>query len=380
MIRRSWRSCWRRRPSCPSSRARARPPSVLLPVLPREWGQRCALRWGRTARPGHWGADATIEEVMHTINAVGHAEVYPGVFGLEPDSLCSRTRWTWLGADSSYASRIGTRRRLVSLRGSDLRLPVHGRGVHLLGAGELPRDPERSADLCRHRGRVGAVLPEQLASTDAAIHALLSDPARPMPQTARMATTLPRSAERGGISIVERGHTVVLPACRGRAAGDPDRAARGRGVHGGAPLEHVEVPCGDEAPGGVARALHEGAPGRPGARRAASDGHRVCGPALTREREERASSWRSSAPGFRVRQAWEQRVISSQRVAHLRRQVMVRPQVRQSLVSILGAIARGWPRTVSGTARWLALRGEGGIPAPPAPEPSTLECTRHDLR
>lgn len=38
------------------------------------------------SQPGHWGADATIEEVMHTINAVGHTEVYPGVFGLDPDA------------------------------------------------------------------------------------------------------------------------------------------------------------------------------------------------------------------------------------------------------------------------------------------------------
>jgi len=38
------------------------------------------------SQPGHWGADATIEELMHTINAVGHAEVYPAVFGLDPDA------------------------------------------------------------------------------------------------------------------------------------------------------------------------------------------------------------------------------------------------------------------------------------------------------
>ena len=38
------------------------------------------------SRPGRWGTDATIEECMHTVNAVGHVEVYPDVFGLEPDS------------------------------------------------------------------------------------------------------------------------------------------------------------------------------------------------------------------------------------------------------------------------------------------------------
>jgi len=38
------------------------------------------------SQPGHWGADATIEEIMHTINHVGHVALYPDAFGLEPDS------------------------------------------------------------------------------------------------------------------------------------------------------------------------------------------------------------------------------------------------------------------------------------------------------
>ena len=36
--------------------------------------------------PGHWGDDASVEEIMHTINHVGHVNVYPDAFGLEPDS------------------------------------------------------------------------------------------------------------------------------------------------------------------------------------------------------------------------------------------------------------------------------------------------------
>ncbi len=38
------------------------------------------------ARPGHWGADATVEEIMHTINHRGHVEIYPEAFGLDPGS------------------------------------------------------------------------------------------------------------------------------------------------------------------------------------------------------------------------------------------------------------------------------------------------------
>ena len=33
-------------------------------------------------QPGHWGDDATVEEVLHTINACGQLIIYPQVFGL----------------------------------------------------------------------------------------------------------------------------------------------------------------------------------------------------------------------------------------------------------------------------------------------------------
>ena len=36
--------------------------------------------------PGLWGSDATIEEIMHTINHIGHVHLYPDAFGLEPNS------------------------------------------------------------------------------------------------------------------------------------------------------------------------------------------------------------------------------------------------------------------------------------------------------
>ena len=37
-------------------------------------------------QPGYWGSDATVEEVLHTINSCGHVEVYPSLFSLEPNS------------------------------------------------------------------------------------------------------------------------------------------------------------------------------------------------------------------------------------------------------------------------------------------------------
>ena len=36
--------------------------------------------------PGHWGDDATVEEVIHTINHVGHVSIYPNAFNINPNS------------------------------------------------------------------------------------------------------------------------------------------------------------------------------------------------------------------------------------------------------------------------------------------------------
>ena len=36
--------------------------------------------------PGHWGDDASVEEILHTINHVGHTNVYPSAFSLAPNS------------------------------------------------------------------------------------------------------------------------------------------------------------------------------------------------------------------------------------------------------------------------------------------------------
>ena len=41
--------------------------------------------------PGHWGDDATVEEVIHTINHVGHTNVYPNAFSLSPNSSLMST-------------------------------------------------------------------------------------------------------------------------------------------------------------------------------------------------------------------------------------------------------------------------------------------------
>lgn len=35
---------------------------------------------------GHWGDDATVEEILHTINHVGHSNIYPSAFSTSPNS------------------------------------------------------------------------------------------------------------------------------------------------------------------------------------------------------------------------------------------------------------------------------------------------------
>ncbi len=48
-----------------------------------------AVLWQSEIDPtqtGHWGDDASVEEILHTINAVGHVNVYPTAFGLAPNS------------------------------------------------------------------------------------------------------------------------------------------------------------------------------------------------------------------------------------------------------------------------------------------------------
>ena len=38
------------------------------------------------SQPGHWGDDASVEEIIHTINHVGHVSIYPEAFDIEPNS------------------------------------------------------------------------------------------------------------------------------------------------------------------------------------------------------------------------------------------------------------------------------------------------------
>ncbi|MFT5184143.1 MAG: hypothetical protein ACI84C_001271 [Flavobacteriales bacterium] len=48
-----------------------------------------AILWQQEIDPsqtGHWGDDATVEEILHTINSVGHTNIYPDAFTYSPNS------------------------------------------------------------------------------------------------------------------------------------------------------------------------------------------------------------------------------------------------------------------------------------------------------
>lgn len=53
-----------------------------------------AVLWNFEINPsqtGYWGEDATVEEIIHTINHVGHTNVYPAAFSMEPNSSLMTT-------------------------------------------------------------------------------------------------------------------------------------------------------------------------------------------------------------------------------------------------------------------------------------------------
>mgnify|MGYP004357588411 CR=1 FL=1 len=75
---------------------------ALIPILRNEWSDAAddffdnyngdgasAVLFNFEIDPnntGHWGDDASVEEILHTINHVGHTNVYPSAFSLAPNS------------------------------------------------------------------------------------------------------------------------------------------------------------------------------------------------------------------------------------------------------------------------------------------------------
>ena len=75
---------------------------ALIPILSSEWSQAAdnffdyytgqgasAVLFNNEIDPtntGQWGDDATVEEVLHVINHIGHVHIYPDIFDIDPNS------------------------------------------------------------------------------------------------------------------------------------------------------------------------------------------------------------------------------------------------------------------------------------------------------
>ena len=137
------------------------------------------------AQPGRWGTDATIEELMHTVNAVGHATVYPDVFGLQPD------RSTLTAAMD--VARGGQFREMPDRYPEDAWYHYDDRtcdypcmAIEYIYWAQVTHlgildDRETCTGIADEWELCSA---DQLAQKDTAIHAVLIDPARPLPQRA----------------------------------------------------------------------------------------------------------------------------------------------------------------------------------------------------
>ena len=112
------------------------------------------------SRPGYWGADATVEEIMHTINAVGHTEVYPDAFGLAPNSSLLTAAMD-VARGGQFISHPGTYPEAAWYHYDDTTCDYQCMAIEYLywaqvSNMEILNDPQ---SMCRYCQRMGALQP-----------------------------------------------------------------------------------------------------------------------------------------------------------------------------------------------------------------------------
>ena len=137
------------------------------------------------SQPGHWGADATIEETLHTINHVGHVSIYPDVFGLQPNSsrlseaMDVARGGQWVSFPDSYPEEAWYHYEDRTCDYECMAIEyIYWAQVSNMGILDDPQTCQGIAnewELCS---------PELLQEGDVLIYALLTDPAQPLPQLA----------------------------------------------------------------------------------------------------------------------------------------------------------------------------------------------------
>ena len=146
-------------------------------------------------QPGAFGADATVEEILHTINAVGHTAVYPGAFGLEPGSSIL-TQAMDIARAGQFLGHPGTYPDDAWYHYDDTTCDYRCMAIEYLywaivtNMGILD-DPTTCADIADEWEPCSKDL---LMATDTLVYNLITDPAYALPQRAPDGTYAPSPA------------------------------------------------------------------------------------------------------------------------------------------------------------------------------------------
>ena len=137
------------------------------------------------AQPGHWGADATIEEIMHTINAVGHRVVYPAAFDIEPNSS-KLTEAMDVARGGQFISHPGTYPDEAWYHYDDTTCDYQCMAIEYVYWAQVSNmgildDPQTCSGIANEWEPCSRAL---LESMDALVFALITDPQYKLPQSA----------------------------------------------------------------------------------------------------------------------------------------------------------------------------------------------------
>jgi len=147
-------------------------------------------------RPGVWGADATVEEIIHTINHRGHVSVYPEAFGITPDAsrlsnaMDLARGGQFLSVPSRYPDEAWYHYDDTTCDYECMAIEyLYWALVSNMGILDTPETCEGIAnewELCT---------PSLLESRDTQIHTLIHDPSYPLPMKAPDGSYTPSSTD-----------------------------------------------------------------------------------------------------------------------------------------------------------------------------------------
>lgn len=137
------------------------------------------------SQPGYWGGDASVEEIMHTINHRGHVEIYPEAFGIEPDSSLLSVAMDvarggqFLTVPSSYPAEAWYHYDDVTCDYGCMAIEyIYWAQVSNMG---ILNDAQTCAGIANEWEPCS---PELLQSMDVLVYELITDPAYSLPQSA----------------------------------------------------------------------------------------------------------------------------------------------------------------------------------------------------